>query len=134
MTTKASLTVAVNTAGQGAGTYNAIITVKVGTWYKKTVPVTLIISPPTSPPPSSSPPATSSAILTWDAVTNTPVNGYKVYVGEAPSLYTRTMNVGTVTSSTVSNLTVGRTYYFAVTAYNNAGESVPSNEVSKMIQ
>jgi hypothetical protein len=39
-----------------------------------------------------------------------------------------------VTSSTVAGLTVGRMYYFAVTAFNGAGESAPSNEASKTIQ
>ncbi|HEU5408743.1 MAG TPA: hypothetical protein VFU48_13320 [Nitrospira sp.] len=58
----------------------------------------------------------------------------KIYVGEAPRLYTRTMTVSNVTSSTVNSLTVGRMYYFAVTAYNSAGENPPSNEVSKTIQ
>ena len=130
MNLTASLTVKVNTSGRGAGTYTANITVKVGTWYTKLVPVTLIISPSNTPPPST----TSSATLRWNAVTNTTVSGYKVYVGEAPRLYTRTITVGTVTSSTVNNLTVGKTYYFAVTAYNSAGESTPSNEVSKTIQ
>lgn len=129
MTTSATLTVAVNTSELAAGTYNGTITVKIGTWYTKTVPVTLILSPATPPPPS----PTSSATLTWNAVTGTPVSGYKVYVGEAPRLYTRTIDVGTVTSSTVNSLTVGRTYYFAVTAYNSAGESPQSNEVSKSI-
>lgn len=128
MTTSAKLTAAVSTSGRGAGTYTATITIKMGTWCTYTVPVTLTISPATSPPPSS----TSTATLTWNAATGT-VSGYKVYVGEAPRLYTRTLNVGAVTSSTVSNLTVGRTYYFAVAAYNSAGESPPSNEVSKTI-
>jgi hypothetical protein len=62
------------------------------------------------------------------------VSGYKIYVGEAPRLYSRTITVGNTTSSTVNSLTVGRMYYFAVTAYNSAGESSPSNEVSKTIQ
>lgn len=126
---KVMLTVAVNTSGRAAGTYKATITIKVNTWYTWTVPVTLIISPSTQPPPST----TSSATLRWNAATGT-VSGYKIYVGEAPRLYTRTINVGTVTSSTVNSLTVGRMYYFAVTAYNSAGESTPSNEVSKTIQ
>jgi hypothetical protein len=130
MTTSKKLTVAVNTSGRGAGTYNATITIKVGTWYSKTVPVTLVISPATSSPPST----TSSATLTWNAVTGTTVSGYKVYVGEAPSQYTRTINVGNATSSTVNSLTVGRMYYFVVTAYNGAGEGLPSNMVSKTIQ
>jgi len=130
VTTSKKLTVAVNTSGRTAGTYNANITIKVGTWYSKTVPVTLIISPATSSPP---PPTTSTATLAWNAVTGT-VSGYKIYVGEAPKLYTRTITVGTVTTSTVNSLTVGKTYYFAVAAYNSAGTSPTSNEVSKAIQ
>ena len=130
MTSSKQLTVAVNTSGRGAGTYSATITIKVGTWQTKAIPVTLIVSPSTTPPPST----TSSATLRWNAVTGTTVSGYRVYVGEAPRLYTRTINVGTVTSSTVNSLTVGRTYYFVVTAYNSAGESPPSTEVTKTIQ
>jgi fibronectin type 3 domain-containing protein len=94
--------------------------------------LTLIISPATSSPPST-PSTTSSATVTWNAVTGATVSDYKVYVGEAPRQYSRTINVGTVTSSTVGSLTRGRTYYFAVTASNNGGESPPSNEVSKTI-
>lgn len=134
MTTSKKLTVLVNTSGRGAGTYNGTVTIKVGTWYTKAIPVTLVISPSSTPPPSTPPPSTSSATLTWNAVTGTTVSGYKVYVGEAPSQYTRTINVGTVTSSTVNSLIVGRMYYFAVTAYNSAGEGPRSNEVSKTIR
>ncbi|MBX3330290.1 MAG: fibronectin type III domain-containing protein [Nitrospira sp.] len=131
--TSKKLTVAVNTSGRTAGTYKATITIKVNTWYTWSIPVTLIISPATSSPPSSPSPTTSTATLTWNATTGT-VSGYKIYVGEAPRLYTRTITVSNVTSSTVNSLTVGRMYYFAVTAYNSAGESGPSNEVSKTIQ
>lgn len=130
ITQNTQLTVAVNTSGRGAGTYNAAITIKVGTWQTKTIPVTLIISPS----PTSISPTTSSATLRWNAITSSAVSGYKVYVGEAPRQYSRTINVGAVTSSTVSSLTVGKTYYFAVTAYNSAGESPPSAEASKTIQ
>jgi hypothetical protein len=97
--------------------------------------VTLAISPsPTTPPPST----TSSATLIWDRVNVTSLSGYKVYVGEAPGQYTRTLTVGNTTSSkvssTVNSLTIGRIYYFVVTAYNDAGESPVSNMVSKTIQ
>ncbi len=128
VTTRATITVAVNISGRTAGTYKATITVKEGTWFTKTIPVTLIISPAGGGGGGT----TSSATLAWNAVTGT-ISGYKVYVGEAPRLYTRTITVGTGTSTTVSSLTRGRTYYFAVTAYNSAGESTPSNEVSKTI-
>lgn len=130
MTTSAKFTAAVSTSGRTAGTYKASIPIKMATWCTYTVPVTLIVSPATSPPPST----TSSATLTWNANTGTTVSGYKVYVGEAPRQYSRTITVGTGTSSTVNSLAVGRMYYFAVTAYNSGGESTPSNEVSKTIQ
>ena len=129
MTTSATLSVTINTSGRGAGTYNATISIREGTWNTKTIPVTLIISPPSGGGSGT----TSSATLTWNAVTGTTISGYKVYVGEAPKLYTRTITLGTVTSTTVSSLTRGRTYYFAVTAYNSAGQSTPSNEVTKTI-
>ncbi len=131
MTSSKNLTVAVNTSGRGAGTYNATVTIKVGTWYTKTVPVTLVISPTTSSPPTTT---TKSATLSWSAVTSTPISGYKVYVGEAPGQYSRTITVGTVTSATVNSLTVGKTYYFVVSAYNSAGEGPPSPYVIKTIQ
>jgi hypothetical protein len=130
VTTRGVLTVTVNTSGRAAGTYKATITVKEGTWYTRLIPVTLIISPAGGGGGGT----TSSATLTWNAVTGTTVSGYKVYVGEAPNQYTRTITVGNVTSSTVSSLTVGRMYYFVVTAYNSAGESTPSNMVSRTIQ
>ena len=123
MTTKATLTVAVNTSGLAAGTYNATITVKVGK-ATKTVPVTMTLS---------SPPSATTATLAWNAVTDPSLSGYNVKVGTASGLYSRTITVGNVTSYTVDSLTNGTTYYFSVTAYNSAGESLPSNEVSKSI-
>lgn len=131
MTTSGRFTAAVNTSGRGAGTYNATITMKLGTWCTFTAPATLIISPATSSPPPTT--STSSATVTWNAVTGASVTGYKVYVGENPRQYTRTINVGTATSSTVNSLTRGRTYYFAVSAMNSAGEGQTSTEVSKTI-
>jgi len=123
MTTKATLTVAVNISGLAAGTYNATITIKVRK-ATKTVPVTMTLS---------SPPSATTATLAWNAVTDPSLSGYNVKVGTASGLYSRTITVGNVTSYTVDSLTNGTTYYFTVTAYNSSGESQPSNEVSKSI-
>jgi len=69
--------------------------------------------------------------LAWNASTST-VSGYKVYYGTASGNYASNVNVGNATTSTVSNLTDGSTYYFAVKAYDSAGnESGFSNEVSQ---
>jgi len=71
--------------------------------------------------------------LAWDPNAESNLAGYKVYVGTASSVYGTPVDVGLVTTFEVINLTKGQTYYFAVTAYNSAGESGDSNEVSKTI-
>jgi hypothetical protein len=98
--------------------------------------------PPSTPPPSTSPPApptptTGSAILTWSSNREPDLAGYKVYVGTQSGLYAfpgSPFTVGTVISYTLANLPSGQTYFFALSAYNNAGyESSLSAEVSKSI-
>jgi Fibronectin type III domain len=128
MTSTAQLTVAVNTSGLAAGTYNSTITIKVGKRVRTTVPVTLTVSPSPQPPPSA-----TTATLAWSPVNDPTLDGYKVYVGTTSGLYTRIITVGNLTSYAVDSLTTRTTYYFSVTAYNSAGESSPSNEVSKSI-
>ncbi len=61
------------------------------------------------------------------------VIGYKIYYGTASRSYTSSINVGNVTTYTVQGLSVGVTYYFAATAYNQFGESDYSNEASGRI-
>jgi len=81
------------------------------------------------------------ASLSWDPPTTnedgTPLadlSGYKIYYGTASFNYTQNINVGNVTTYTVSNLTDGLTYYFAVTAYDSSlNESDYSSELSKTI-
>ena len=69
--------------------------------------------------------------LAWDANTEPNLAGYKVYYGTASHDYDWVLNVGKVTTYTVTGLTDGLTYYFAATAYNTANlESAPSGEVS----
>lgn len=80
-------------------------------------------------------------MLAWDPPTTdsdgyplTDLGGYKVYYGTASGTYNTSINVNNVTSWTVTNLSEGRGYYFAVTAYDIAGnESDFSNEVIKRI-
>ncbi|MBI5672595.1 MAG: fibronectin type III domain-containing protein [Nitrospirae bacterium] len=127
MTSTAQLTVAASAEELAAGTYYSTITIKVGKRSSTKIPVTLIVSPP--PPP----PSATTATLAWTPVTDATISGYIVHIGIASGLYTRTITVGNLTSYTVDSLTTGTTYYFAVTAANSAGESPPSNEVSKSI-
>lgn len=72
------------------------------------------------------------ALLTWNPTTG--ATGYKVYFGTVSHQYTQTIDVGNVTSYTVSDLTDGATYYFAITAYDSTIESSLSNEVSQVIR
>jgi hypothetical protein len=77
-----------------------------------------------------------TAELAWDAVSDSRVAGYRVYYGTTPGVYLQSpgagLDAGMDTTYTVSGLTSGIRYYFAVTAYG-AGESAYSNEVIKDI-
>ncbi len=73
----------------------------------------------------------NSVNLAWNASPSADVGGYYVYLGVESGNYTNKLDVGQVTSATISNLVDGLTYYFAVTAYNSSGlESDYSNEMS----
>jgi len=95
-------------------------------------------------------PATTSANSTqgsitvgWAAPTDntngsnlTNLNGFKVYYGSASKQYTQSVTVSSPSalSQMINALTVGQTYYFAVTAVSSAGvESSYSPEVSATI-
>lgn len=70
-----------------------------------------------------------SITLAWDPVSG--VSGYKLYQGGASRVYSNSVDAGTTTQRTLSNITIGKTYYFAVTAYNSSGiESDYSSEIT----
>jgi hypothetical protein len=72
--------------------------------------------------------------LAWDANTEPDLGGYKLYYGTAAQAYSQVINVGKNTQVTVSNLSQGVTYFFAVTAYNLQGaESEYSNEIHNTV-
>ena len=123
-----SVTVSVNTNGLVAGNFSATITVTAtgASNTPQSIPVTLTLNAP----------ATSSATLTWTASTSTNVAGYKVYRATASGAYGAAIATlqGNVTGYTSIGLATGTTYFFVVTAYDQAGnESAFSNEVSKSI-
>ena len=80
----------------------------------------------------------ATANLSWTAPTTntdgTPIKslaGYKVYTGTASGSYSQNIDVGNATSYAMTNLNDGTNYYFAVTAYDAAGDvSGYSNQVS----
>jgi hypothetical protein len=56
-------------------------------------------------------------------------DGYKLYRGLTTGGYSDPTDVGNVTSTLVGDLSDCTTHYFAVTAYNAAGDSTYSNEI-----
>jgi len=75
--------------------------------------------------------AAGSVMLAWDRCTDSCVAGYNVYYGVASGVYTNKICTGTLTNTTISNLIVGRTYYFVATSYTALGlESPFSSEVA----
>jgi hypothetical protein len=69
--------------------------------------------------------------LVWDASSGD-VTGYRVYYGLSAGSHPTSQSVGNVTEYPMSSLPLeeSRTYYFVVRAYNGAGESGDSNEIS----
>ena len=69
-------------------------------------------------------------IVIWDKNKELDVVGYKVYYGKASRTYSYCIDVGKVTEYKIPILLEGSVFYFAVTAYDSAGnESGYSNEV-----
>lgn len=80
---------------------------------------------------------TGTAILSWNMGTENDLAGYKVYVGTRSGSYSypgSPFTIGRTTSYKVDNLPQGQTYYFALSAYDTAGNTSPlSAEVHKSI-
>ena len=75
--------------------------------------------------------AATTIDLVWDSDPAPNVVGYNLYYGAASRHYTNLIPAGPANSVTISGLSQGSTYYFAVTAHDALGlESVPSVEVS----
>src|SRR2546422_7256990 len=117
------ITVTVNPTGLTSNVYTAPVTISASgaTNSPQQELVTLVITAPSS----------GTATLTWDPGTS--VAGYKVYTGTSSNAYGAPVDVGNVTTFQIFSLQSGKTYYFAVTAYNSTGESGYSNEASKSI-
>ena len=72
--------------------------------------------------------------LQWDRNADSTVQGYIVSYGTQSGVYTTTVNVGNQASwSVVLNPSATTTYYFAVQAFNSAGTSGYSSQVSTVV-
>ncbi|ACL69174.1 glycosyl hydrolase [Halothermothrix orenii] len=85
-------------------------------------------NPPVEPNLNSATAGDGEVSLSWDSVSG--VTGYNLHYGTSSGSYSVTIDVGNSTSYTVTGLNNNTTYYFAVTAYNDNGESGYSNELS----
>lgn len=75
-----------------------------------------------------------TVIVQWLPNSEQDLAGYKVYYGIASRSYSSSIPAGLSTQYSISNLQPGYEYFFAVTAYDTAGnESQYSNEVSVYI-
>jgi len=84
------------------------------------------------------PVSANSATLGWDDVPIPNIRGYRIYYGPDPDMYLQLpgqgIDVGRVRTYTITGLTSGRRYYFAVTTVDRSGnESEFSNQVFKDI-
>ncbi|MEO7100167.1 MAG: Ig-like domain-containing protein [Luteolibacter sp.] len=79
--------------------------------------------------------ATASPVnLLWNANPETDIASYEVSYGLSSGVYSGTVNVGANTTAALSGLAEGNTYYFVVSAYNQAGlKSPPSAEISQWV-
>jgi hypothetical protein len=73
--------------------------------------------------------AAATVTVAWDKNQETDVIGYKFHYGIASKNYQYTVDVKNNTSCSISGLEEGKTYYFAVTAYDNNNESDFSEEL-----
>jgi beta-glucanase (GH16 family) len=90
----------------------------------------LLIPPVVVLPPSnlqSVPSGTTNAIgLTWNASTSPGVTGYEVLYVDTNSMMTNSINLGLVTSTVISGLTSGQTYFVSIITLSSNGPSNPS--------
>jgi len=107
-----------------------------------TIPVSIMQGAAAIPGPPGTPivtmkpsPILGSALLGWDANKEMDLAGYRVYMGTAP----RTYNSISVLpkdriTATANNLQPGKTYFFAVTAFDSSNNESPfSTELSKTV-
>lgn len=76
-------------------------------------------------------PSTTSLGLAWNANPESDIASYQVYYGTTAGSHPTVVQAGADTTATVTGLVEGTTYYFVVSATNQAGlQSVPSAEIS----
>jgi len=76
----------------------------------------------------------STLIVSWDENIESDLAGYEIHYGNSSGVYGDVIDVKNVNIFTFDSLTVGETYFFAVTAYDDSSNvSDFSNEVSAIV-
>ena len=68
--------------------------------------------------------------VAWDANPPGTVTGYRLYWGTVSGQYPQSVDVGNITTASITPPTPNRVYYFVVRAYNSIGTSNPSGEIA----
>jgi hypothetical protein len=84
--------------------------------------------PPAAPELFVPTPSNHAVRLTWSRVDG--ATGYLVKFGAEKGVYVSTVDAGLLNGFTITTLTNGKPYFFAVAAYNSSGVSPVSNEQS----
>ncbi|MFQ5910556.1 MAG: fibronectin type III domain-containing protein [Thermoplasmata archaeon] len=94
------------------------------------------VSPPSPPRDLKAQAGNQSITLTWKEPVSdggSPITNYSIYRGTRPGSYAFIAEVGNVTNYTDNGTVPGGTYYYTVSARNEAGESSKSNEASATV-
>jgi hypothetical protein len=70
-------------------------------------------------------PTTATVTLSWNPNTEPDLSYYRVYYGTSSRSYSNSTGVGITTSTTISGLTSGTIYYFALKAVDTSGNESP---------
>ncbi len=101
--------------------------------YPLMTPTVNLTMPPSAPLNLVASPGDQFVNLTWDPPvydSGSPITNYKIYRGTAPGGEAFLVEIGNFLSHTDSGLTNDQTYYYRISAVNDAGEGVLSDEAS----